>query len=290
MRRKFFLHYPMYERFYLLVTDSWKTYADWMKSAFDQNEGSPQKLEALLACITTSISEHVTKECGSMKTEGYVPYIESLICSILQLLPKLTTEQGSAFFSALGVLLNTKLSLESYTYTTLLSVTEVMYKALERPFQKRETSIEVSELDMRMFKDIARSKEASLQTSVATTAIKLLKAWQKYKGMNTHSQHTIVLSSFLNIDEDSNSCEVLEGEENSGQVCLFENAAVCMIDSKEMYDNMNIERGRSKKTTLSNSESLNNFLSFCVALSISDLKQIEADQGDQLFESEVNTH
>lgn len=201
----------------------------------------------------------------------------------------MSKDQASAFFKALGALLNSKLTKEAYSYETLLAITQVTYKAIERPFQNIEGNIQITGIDINIFKDADRAREAYLITDIANTTIKLLKAWQKYRGMNSHSQNTIISPGFL-LGDDASEEEKQSDTQTKDQICVFdtENASVCMIDSKEVYDSMNTEKTNTKKTTHALTQALNHFLTYCVAMSISDLSIIESSEGDKLFDPEVD--
>lgn len=215
------------------------------------------------------------------KEENPEVFLGMIVKLIISLKDSLTPEHISYFFKSLSILFYPKVSKKSFPEETLILALNTVSLAMSK-FTIHKANSSSTEIDMELFSE-ARVLEGYKVTAVINLAIKVLKAWQKNRGLKTHKAGT--LRSPLFDDNDFSSDE--EKKSHIDQFTVFADSQVCMVGSCELFESIPSRKKQSKKSLDEVSPEVKVFVLSCLQLALQDLALIEKAVGDMLFQSEV---
>lgn len=262
----------------------WENLYIWL-IGFEAKTSDSQKikgLEIILSLFSPTLLEEMANNSTIYKEQKGEFFLAQIIKMVINMMEKLTPIHTELFFKALSMLFYPRISKKTLPEDVLTLALKTVSLGLQK-FTLKGKKCLLDEIDVEMFSE-ARITEGNRVTAITNLAIKILKAWQRNRGLKTHKAGT--LRSPLVNEDDFSSDE--EKNAHIDQVYVYADSHVCMVDSKDVFESLKPEN-KIKKTAIEDlTPELREFIISCIQFAIHDLILIEKAIGDKLFQSEVN--
>lgn len=225
----------------------------------------------------------MTENSSTIKEQNGEYFLGQIIKLVISMMDYLTPAHTELFFKALSMLFYPKVSKKCLPEDVLILSLQTVTLGLQK-FSIQGAKTSSDELDLDMFSG-DRLAEGNRVTAVTNLAIKILKAWQKKRGLKTHKAGTL-RSPFMN-DDDFTSEE--EKYAHIDQLYVYADSQVCMVDSKDVFENLKSDKKVKKQNVEEVPPELREFFFACLQKALHDLVLIEKSVGEKLFQSEVET-